>query len=119
MFSAFFDFVIGEVVKLAHSDAGATTIGELVSRPGLWVRNGLIHGAAGFVAFFWKFHCPGAVAWLHWAFNAYILLQIVQVFNTPGNVAVLVADGVLDVAVLLIGYLLAFFIAMRSVPHGN
>lgn len=111
------DVIAGELVRLLLSDAGFASVDMLVTQPGLWVRNALIHAAAGFVAFFWKHHWPRAAAWLDWVFNGYLALQVVQTFLTPGSFPILALDAVFDVAVVAVGYFAAWFIAMRNLPR--
>ena len=106
-----------EASKLLLSDVAATSVQSLVSQPGLWVRNSLIHAAAGFVVFFWKVYFPRARAPLDWAFNAYLLLQIVQLWS-PGEFWALALDGVFDVLIVAAGWSVAWAWSMRA-PKGG
>jgi len=103
-----------EFFMLLKSDMSSAAIDQLVTRPGLWIRNTLVHFAMGYV---------GCHVWLQsrksrrvlLCFVAgYCALQIIQLFS-PGRLSVLVLDGFFDVFVLNAGWAAAFVVAMKGV----
>lgn len=108
--------LLNELAMLLRSDVSANGIADLVSRDGLWIRNSMIHIGAGFVGWFWALHKPGARVWLHGAFAAYALLQVVQMFS-GGSALALAIDGVWDLLSIAIGRAGAMAIAIAPVKR--
>lgn len=111
-------FIGHEISRLMMSDASAASVDLLVSKPGLWARNSLIHWAAGFVAYFGKVYFPKTILPLNLFFFAYVLLQIVQLWS-PGALWLLIVDGLCDVLIVTCGYCMAWMIALRDLPRGR
>ncbi|PIE10033.1 MAG: hypothetical protein CSA72_10490 [Rhodobacterales bacterium] len=109
------DAITEQLWMLMQSDAGGAPVEDLTTGTGLWVRNGLVHFAAGFIFFFVEVHCPKvSPAHVRGAFIFYCLLQVVQVGTAYAPGAALI-DGLVDMALPLLGWALALTMVARGV----
>ena len=107
--------LVDEFSALLLSDVGSNGLDALVSQPGLWLRNTMIHAGFGFLAFFMSVYAPWATpSRLRWAFAGYVILQGVQLWS-EGPFWMLVADGVFDIFVLLAGYFFGLWLGGQEV----
>lgn len=106
-----------ELTRLLHSDMGGATVTQLATPFDLWIRNNLIHWAAGFVAYFLSVYYA-AIRSHHLAlsFAAYVLLQAIQV-ATATNTAPALIDGLIDALLPLIGFVFAWHLGTREVAQ--
>jgi hypothetical protein len=106
--------LVNEFSVLLYSDVSTASLDQLVTRWGLWLRNTLVHLESGFILYFVLLHRPQWRDCLIVAVWIYLGLQIVQLWS-PGNLRLLVLDGVFDIVIAFSGYALGALVALRGV----
>jgi len=101
-----------EFATLLHSDLSGAAIDQLVTVTGLFVRNTLLHFFMGSTGYLLLAHGRGRL--VRRLLAAYVALQVVQM-GGGGRFAVVLADGIFDIAVVFAGALAALWITGREV----